>query len=70
MGSFMWQMGEFFRLPREDGITHDTPLSPNHHRVSIDYVMDDYRGYNLPYAMDGSQFLVDLIGVPLSSLRI
>jgi hypothetical protein len=52
-------------MPRADGFIHGVPLSPDHHRVSIDYVMDGCREYNLPYEIDGSRYLVDLIGVPL-----
>jgi hypothetical protein len=44
---------------------HGAPLSSDHHRVSIDCVMDGCRDYQLPYSMDGATCLVDLIGVPI-----
>jgi hypothetical protein len=46
MGSFMWLRGV---LPREDGMIHGALLPLDHHMVSIDFMMDDYRDYNLPY---------------------
>jgi hypothetical protein len=52
-------------LPREDNMIHGGPLSPDHHRVTVDYVMDGCHIYNLPYEMDGSRRLVDLIEVSL-----
>jgi hypothetical protein len=44
---------------------HGTPLPPNHHRVSIDCVMDGCRDYQLPYSTNGATCLVDLIGIPI-----
>jgi hypothetical protein len=49
----------------EDGMFHGAPLSSDHHRVPIDFVMDDYHDYNLPYETDGAQRLVNLIGILL-----
>jgi hypothetical protein len=34
-------------LPRGDGMIHGAPLPPDHHRVSIDCVMDGCRDYQL-----------------------
>jgi hypothetical protein len=52
-------------LSREDGMIHGAPLPPNHYRVSIDFLKDGYRDYNLPYEINGSRYLVDLIETPL-----
>jgi hypothetical protein len=58
-------MAEGRVLLRGDGMIHGARLPPDHHRVSIDCVMDDYHDYQLPYSTDGATCLVDLIGVPI-----
>jgi hypothetical protein len=44
---------------------HGAPLSSDHHRGLIDFVMDGCRDYNLPYEIDGARCQVDLIGILL-----
>jgi hypothetical protein len=47
------------------GMIQGALLPSDHHRVSIDFVKDGCRDYNIPYEIDGSRCLVDLIGTPL-----
>jgi hypothetical protein len=44
---------------------HGAPLLPDHHRILIDYVMDNCHDYQLPYSTDGATCLADLIGIPI-----
>jgi hypothetical protein len=49
MDSFLWRRGEFFQ---GDDMIHGVHLLPDYHRISIDFVMDGCRYYNLPYETD------------------